>query len=82
MNEDVGHAELIQKMLILEDAVEKAKEERTEYLMLGAGWAHADACTDLDAGNDPREKDMADMVERMKVDFDIREEYFCGGDNG
>lgn len=28
------------------------------------GWSHADDCTDLDKGVDPREKDCGDMLER------------------
>ncbi len=35
----------------------------------GIGWAHADACADLDVGIDPRKKDMAEMLERAKKDL-------------
>jgi hypothetical protein len=28
------------------------------------GWTHADACHDLDAGRDPRQKEVSEMLER------------------
>jgi len=34
-----------------------------------AGWAHADACVDLDKGNDPREKECSEMLERAFRDL-------------
>lgn len=33
------------------------------------GWAHADACVDLDAGNDPRKKSIPEMLARARVDL-------------
>lgn len=33
------------------------------------GWAHADACTSLDRGDDPRLTDVPDMYARAKVDL-------------
>ncbi len=33
------------------------------------GWTHADACTDLDKGNDPRLQNVLDMLARAKVDL-------------
>ena len=33
------------------------------------GWAHADACVDLDKGNDPRTKEVPDMLDRARKDL-------------
>lgn len=33
------------------------------------GWAHADACCDLDKGNDPRLTNVPDMLARAKKDL-------------
>lgn len=33
------------------------------------GWAHADACADFDAGRDPRQKLVPDMLSRAEADL-------------
>ena len=33
------------------------------------GWSHADSCVDLDKGDDPRIKNIPDMLERAKRDL-------------
>ena len=33
------------------------------------GWTHADACTSLDKGDDPRLSNVPDMLARAKVDL-------------
>jgi len=48
--------------------------DRLEALVHGArceaiGWTHADACTDLDKGKDPRKKIVPEMLERAEVDL-------------
>lgn len=45
---------------------------RTEAI----GWTHADACCDLDAGRDPRQKEIPEMLERAILDLDERSMTF------
>lgn len=33
------------------------------------GWTHADACTELDKGGDPRLTNVPDMLQRARVDL-------------
>lgn len=33
------------------------------------GWTHADNCTDLDKGLDPRQKECSDMLRRAVIDL-------------
>ena len=33
------------------------------------GWAHANACIDLDNGKDPRQKEVPELLERAMVDL-------------
>jgi hypothetical protein len=35
----------------------------------GIGWAHADACASLDAGEDPRKTDCAEQLKRAEHDL-------------
>ena len=35
------------------------------------GWTHADACCDLDKGEDPRLTNVPEMLERAKVDLAV-----------
>lgn len=35
------------------------------------GWAYADCCTTLDKGGDPRQTDMADVIERATKDLEL-----------
>lgn len=35
------------------------------------GWTHADACCDLDAGRDPRQKEVPEILARAKIDLDV-----------
>ena len=37
--------------------------------MEAIGWAYADACVDLDNGDDPRLKEVPEMLERAKTDL-------------
>lgn len=37
------------------------------------GWAHADACYDLDAGRDPRQNEIPEMLERAIFDLEERQ---------
>lgn len=37
--------------------------------MEGVGWAYADCCVALDKGEDPREKDMAEVLHRANIDL-------------
>lgn len=36
------------------------------------GWTHADACCDLDKGNDPRKKIIPEMLERALIDLNTK----------
>lgn len=49
----------------LEQLVDAA---RTEAI----GWTHADACTTLDAGGDPRQTEVPDMLCRARVDLETQ----------
>lgn len=47
---------------------------KLEALVHGArveaiGWAHADACVDLDAARDPRQKIVPEMLDRAMADL-------------
>lgn len=46
----------------LEHYVERVRAE-------AIGWAHADACVCLDKGDDPRLKNVPDMLSRATTDF-------------
>ena len=35
------------------------------------GWTHTDACSDLDAGRDPRGKDISEMLAHAKTDLGV-----------
>lgn len=35
------------------------------------GWTHADDCVDLDKGNDPREKELPEMLNRANRDLAV-----------
>jgi len=37
--------------------------------VIAIGWTHADACVDLDQGNDPRKKEISSMLDRALVDL-------------
>ncbi len=37
--------------------------------MEAIGWAYADCCSSLDSGDDPRQTEMSDVVERAKEDL-------------
>ena len=40
-------------------------------LIYGVGWAHAEACAALDAGEDPREQELPKILHRAYVDLSI-----------
>lgn len=45
--------------------------QQSVSLAMALGWCHADDCVDLDAGRDPREKEIPDMMARARKDLAI-----------
>jgi len=50
-------------------AYDKLEALLQETRFMAIGWAHADVRSDLDAGLDPRQNDIADIIARAKIDF-------------
>ena len=49
--------------------IERRLMRDDEVLFRAIGWAHADACLALDRGDDPRNMEVPDMIERAKHDL-------------
>ena len=49
---------------------EKLEEIKRSNRLYGAGWMHLECCTLLDKGEDPRGKDISEMIPRMLEDLD------------
>ena len=47
-------------------------KETKKGVYLGAGWMHAECCALLDRGEDPRKKEVSEMMQRMNKDLDIK----------
>ncbi len=51
--------------------LDRLEQQIAKAVIYGVGWAHADACADIDNKRDPRAKDMGDMLRRAKVDLGL-----------
>ena len=54
--------------------IEKLRTSNRNRAAEVLGWAHADACADLDADRDPREKNVPQMLDRMMKDVEMTPE--------
>jgi len=50
---------------------EDRNNERDKWVIRGIGWGHADACSDLDKGQDPRQVDITEQLARAVADLDL-----------
>ena len=62
---------LVQRIEKLEAEIVQLRKERDEAVILGIGWAYADACCALDRGDDPRTMEVPAMLERAKRDLEF-----------
>ena len=46
-------------------------EDTKSILIQAVGWAWAEACMQLDNGEDPRTYDIAKLIERVQKDFSV-----------
>lgn len=58
---------------MLDNEIDKLPKESSKKngIMEAIGWAYADCCATLDKGNDPRQTDMADVIDRAEKDLGL-----------
>ncbi len=52
-----------------EEMLAKRIAELEKKWIEAIGWAYADCCTTLDAGGDPRQTEMSDVLHRATIDL-------------
>lgn len=63
------------------ECLDRLEQQIAKAVIYGVGWAHADACADIDNKRDPRAKDMGDMLRRAKIDLGLSSGENPGGIN-